>query len=59
MSGYIVSPKKISETTNTIDITYETKIKIFVLLDICELYVVNKVIRKNGAAYAFVKNVRM
>ena len=38
---------------------FEINIEIFVLVDICDLYVVNRVIRKNGATYAFVKNARM
>ena len=59
MVGYTVSPMKIRAiATNTIT-AYEINIAIFVFLDICDLYVVNKVIRKNGATYALVKNAIM
>ena len=53
-SGYTVSPKKTTAIAADTITTYEINITIFVLLDICDLYVVNSVIRKNGATYALV-----
>ena len=53
-SGYTVSPKKIMAIAADTIIIYEINIAIFVLLDICDLYVVNSVNKKNGATYAFV-----
>ena len=53
-SGYTVSPKKIIATAADTIIIYEINIAIFVLLDTCDLYVVNRVNKKNGATYAFV-----
>ena len=53
-SGYTVSPKKIIVTDTDTIIIYEINIAIFVLLDTCDLYVVNRVNKKNGATYAFV-----
>ncbi len=53
-SGYTVSPKKtIAMEMPTITI-YEINIASFVLVDISDLYVVNSVIKKNGAMYALV-----
>ena len=59
ISWYTESLAKTRDIIKTIATTYEIIIAIFVLVDICDLYVVNRVIRKNGAANAFVKNVRM
>jgi hypothetical protein len=53
-SGYTVSPKKIIAIAADTIMTYEISIAIFVLLDTCDLYVVNRVNKKNGATYAFV-----
>ena len=48
-SGYTVSPKKtMAMEMDTITI-YEINMAIFVRMDISDLYVVNNVIRKNGA----------
>jgi len=54
ISGYIVSPTKIRARATDSITKYEINIAIFVLLDICDLYVVNYVFRKNGATYALV-----
>ena len=48
-SGYTVSPKKIIAIATDTIIIYEINIAIFVLLDTCDLYVVNRVNKKNGA----------
>ena len=53
-SGYIVSPRKTKAMETDTITTYEINMAIFVLVDICDLYVVNNVIKKNGATYAFV-----
>ena len=53
-SGYTVSPKKTRAIAADTITKYEISIAIFVLLDICDLYVVNSVIKKNGATYALV-----
>ena len=53
-SGYTVSPKKTMAMEINMIIIYEINIAIFVLVDISDLYVVNNVIRKNGATYALV-----
>ena len=56
MFGYTESATKTREIATATMITYEINIAAFVLLDICDLYVVNNVIKKYGATYAFVKN---
>ena len=48
-SGYTVSPKKTIAMEIATTTTYEINMAIFVLVDISDLYVVNNVIRKNGA----------
>ena len=58
ISEYTESPAETKVITSTITATYDIYIAIFVLLDICDLYVVNRVIMKNGATYALVKTAR-